>query len=85
MHLADVPSIIVASRRHEIITAAACELIANGISSAEANTPSSPSAPPWRDVIDFGLKSPSTVVQEAAAAAMAAVSRLTDCTSQITR
>lgn len=78
MHLADVPSIIVVSRRHEIITAAACELIANGISSAEANEPSS-------DVIDFGLKSPSIVVQEAAAAAMAAVSRLTDCTAQITR
>ncbi|KAF7797405.1 hypothetical protein EIP86_008600 [Pleurotus ostreatoroseus] len=72
MCLANVPSSTLVSRRHELITAAACELIAHAISSTEANSAPSPKTPPWRETIDFGLKSSNVVVQEAAASAMAA-------------
>ncbi|KAJ3549188.1 hypothetical protein NM688_g5206 [Phlebia brevispora] len=74
MYLSTVPSNMVLSRRHEILTAAACELIAKGISPTEANSPVNLASPPWREIVDFGLKSPSVVVQEAAADAMAAAS-----------
>ncbi|KAF9808522.1 hypothetical protein IEO21_07853 [Rhodonia placenta] len=78
--LSQVPLNIIESPRHELVTAAACSLIASSISASEID-PEKTSVPHWRKIVDIGLKSRSTIVQEAAATAMAAVSRLVDCSA----
>ena len=44
-----------------------------------------PSVPDWRSIVDFALKSPNSTVQEAAADAMASVSKLVECSSDVNR
>ncbi len=84
-YLAQVPTNMVQSRRHELITASACTLIAHSISLPEIETSSENSGPQWRDIIDFALKSTSSVVQEAAADAMGTVSKLANCSADVQR
>ena len=79
-----MPTNVIESPRHDLVTAGACNLIANGISSAEINSEGT-SVPHWRKVVDIGLKSKNTNVQEAAASAMAAVSKLVDCSAVVDR
>ncbi|KAH9841553.1 TBCD protein [Rhodofomes roseus] len=83
-YLVQVPLSAVESPRHELITATACNLIANGISPAEISSDET-SVPHWRKVVDIGLKSKSMAVQEAAAGAMTAVSKLVDCSAIVDR
>lgn len=64
------------------MTAATCAVIANSISSADIQ---SNDGPQWRSVVDFALKSSSILVQEAVADALAAVSKLADCSSYVQR
>lgn len=73
------------SMRNELITSAACRLIASSISISEIELGARSSVPHWRSIVDFALKSASVPVQEAAAEAMAAVSVLTDCSPQVER
>ncbi|KAI0754966.1 ARM repeat-containing protein [Daedaleopsis nitida] len=82
--LSAVPIGTIQSGRHELIAAAACELIASGISFAETQHSQS-TVPHWRQVVDSGLKSKTVPVQEAAAAALASVSRLVDCSAVVQR
>ena len=80
-----VPPTMVQSTRHELITMAACELIAHGISAAEINSSNDSTIPPWRNIVDFALKSPTISVQEAAADAMTAISKLVKCSAEVDR
>ena len=75
---------IVQSPRHELVTAAACHLIASSMSAEETDATRS-SVQNWRAIVDFGLKSRSVAVQVAAATALAAVSRLVDCSAIVQR
>ncbi|KAI9443203.1 TBCD protein [Lactarius indigo] len=77
--LADVPVDMIRSPRNELVTAAACQLIANSVSLKEILLEGQSS------VIDLGLKHRKPTIQEAAAAALAAVSKLVDCSSIIQR
>ncbi|THH31463.1 hypothetical protein EUX98_g2716 [Antrodiella citrinella] len=83
-YIADIPSTTVLSARHEIVTAAACNLIAASIAieDVEANPKV---VPPWRKIIEFGLKSRGVAIQEAAAEAMSAISKLVDCSGAVER
>ncbi|KAH8998594.1 TBCD protein [Lactarius akahatsu] len=83
--LADVPVDMIRSPRNELVTAAACQLIANSVSHKEILLEGLSSVPHWRTVIDLGLKHRKSTVQEAAAAALAAVSKLVDCSSIVQR
>ncbi|KAJ7459837.1 TBCD protein [Mycena latifolia] len=78
--LALIPESVLLGPRSELVTAAACGLLAQTITVAEINLQTNSAVPNWRKVLDFGLKHRSTPVQEEAAAAMGAVSRLVDCT-----
>ncbi|KZT12037.1 TBCD protein [Laetiporus sulphureus 93-53] len=82
--LSDVPSKIIESPRHELITAAACDLIANSITLVDTRQENA-LATRWSKIVDVGLKSRSPAVQEAAASAMAAVSQLVDCSALVDR
>ncbi|EMD39955.1 hypothetical protein CERSUDRAFT_45983 [Gelatoporia subvermispora B] len=79
-YLNDVSLETILSPRHELVTSAANILIANSITAEETHTDES-SVPHWRKIVDAGLKSRSTPVQEAAASAMTAVSKLVDCSA----
>lgn len=83
-YLSTVPLATIQSPRQEDITEAACRFIAAGISLPETQHAQS-SVPHWRRVVDSGLRSKSAAVQEAAAAALAAVSRLVDCSAVVDR
>ncbi|KAL1950308.1 hypothetical protein VTO73DRAFT_5432 [Trametes versicolor] len=83
-YLSTVPLATIQSARQEDITEAACRFIAAGISLPETQHAQS-SVPHWRRVVDSGLRSKSATVQEAAAAALAAVSRLVDCSAVVDR
>ncbi|KAI9465506.1 TBCD protein [Lactarius psammicola] len=83
--LADVPVDMIRSPRNELVTAAACQLIASSVSLKEILLEGLSSVPHWRSVIDLGLKHRKSTVQEAAAAALAAVSKLVDCSSIVQR
>ncbi|CAL1713099.1 unnamed protein product [Somion occarium] len=84
-YISRVPSNIVQSPRHELVTAAACQLIANSVSVSELKARQTASVPEWRKITDFALKSRSPTVQEAAADAMAALSKLIDCSPVVQR
>jgi hypothetical protein len=71
--------------RSELVTAAACSLLARTITLVEVNLHDNSASPNWRKLLDFGLKHRSTPVQEEAAAAMGAVSRLVDCAAVVNR
>ena len=82
--LSTVSLTMIQSSRQELIAAAACNLIASAISLAETQHAHT-TVPHWRQVVDSGLKSKAAAVQEAAAGALAAVSRLVDCSAVLQR
>lgn len=84
-YLAIVPHAVLVGSRNEIVTAAACQLIARTVTLAEISMGPSTSVPKWRQVVDFGLKHRRLPVQEAAAMAMASISKLVDCFATVTR
>ncbi|KAI0822273.1 TBCD protein [Trametes gibbosa] len=82
--LSTVPLRTIQSQRQDLIAEAACRLISTSITFPETQHAQS-TVPHWRNVVDSGLKSRSVAVQEAAAAALAAVSRLVDCSAVVNR
>ncbi|KAI0031394.1 TBCD protein [Vararia minispora EC-137] len=84
-YLADVPFETIQSPRNELVTRAACLLIASSISLAEIRLEENSSVKYWRKVIDAGLKHRVPAVQEAAANALGEVSKLVDCSSTVRR
>lgn len=84
-YLVKIPQDIVQAPRNELVTAAACQFIANSLTMSEIFLEQKGSASHWRKFIDIGLRHRSSSVQEAAAEAMAAVSRLVDCSSMVKR
>jgi len=85
MFLGEVSFEDIKSPRNELVTAAACHLIAGSISLEEIQLNTQSSVPHWRAIINVGLKHRSVAVQEAAAIALAEVSRLVDCSTMVTR
>ncbi|OSD07226.1 TBCD protein [Trametes coccinea BRFM310] len=83
-YLSTVPLATIQSPRQELVAEAACQFIAAAISLPETQHAQS-TVPHWRQVVDSGLKSRSVAVQEAAASALAAVSRLVDCSAVVDR
>ncbi|CDO71460.1 hypothetical protein BN946_scf184909.g54 [Trametes cinnabarina] len=83
-YLATVPLAFIQSPRQELVAAAACQFIAAAISLPETQHDQS-TVPHWRKVVDSALKSRSVAVQEAAASALAAVSRLVNCSAVVDR
>lgn len=83
--LALIPEDVLLGPRSELVTAAACGLLARTITLAEINLHDGSAVPNWRKLLDYGLKHRSTPVQEEAAAAMGAVSSLVDCAVVVNR
>jgi len=83
--LAKVPQDVIQAPRNELVAAAACQLIASSISIIEIQLDHKASVPHWRKIVDVGLRHRSRLVQEAAAQAMATVSKLVDCSSVVER
>lgn len=80
--LSIIPHAVLVGPRSEIVTAAACELIAHTITVKELEDSA---VPQWRKVVDHGLKHRNVVVQDAATNAMSALSSLVDCSAIVTR
>ncbi|KAJ6508836.1 TBCD protein [Mycena sanguinolenta] len=83
--LAVIPERILLGPRNELVTAAGCTLLARTITRAEIELKKESAVPNWRKILDFGLKHRTAPVQEAAAEAMGAVSRLIDCAVSVNR
>lgn len=84
-YVSQLPANIVQSSRHELVTAAACQVIANSVSTPDLKAQQGATTPEWRKIIDFALKSRGIMVQESAADAMAALSKLIDCSPVVQR
>jgi hypothetical protein len=76
---------MIRSPRNELVTAAACQLIASSITLKEIVLEKQSSVPHWRTVIDMGLKHRKSTVQVAAASALAEVGKLVDCSAVVQR
>lgn len=76
---------MIRSPRNELVTAAACQLIASSINLKEIALEGQSSVPHWRTIIDLGLKHRKSTVQVAAASALAGVSKLVDCSAVVQR
>lgn len=76
---------VLQSTRNEILLAAACDLIGVTISHAEITLLGKSSVPHWKSIIEIGLRHRSVPVQQSATKAFGAVSRLVDCSSDLTR
>ncbi|KAG5648314.1 hypothetical protein DXG03_004886 [Asterophora parasitica] len=74
--LSRVPFDVVVGSRNAIVTAAACRLISVALTLPEVSNATTVFH--WRKIIDHGLKHRTPFVQEAAADAMATVSKLVD-------
>ena len=70
--------------RNEILLASACDLIGASISSAEVAFLDESSVPRWKSIIELGLRHRNVPVQESAAKAFGSVSRLVDCSNDLT-
>ncbi|KAJ7780620.1 TBCD protein [Mycena maculata] len=77
--LALIPESVLLGPRSELVTGAACGLLARTITRVEIDLGKNAAVPNWRKLLDQGLKHRSTPVQESAAEAMGAVSKLVDC------
>ena len=84
-YLSGVPMRVLQSVRNEILSAAACDLIGASISHAEITLLDKSSVPHWKSVIEIGLRHRNVLVQESATKAFGAVSRLVDCSNDLTR
>ena len=71
--------------RHELVTLAACSLISNTVTLSEIALGAKSSVPHWRGIVDYGIKHRSIQVQEVAAIALGATSRLVDSSQDIER
>jgi len=76
---------MIRSPRNELVTAAACQLIASSITPKEILLSGESSVPHWRSTLDLGIKHRKSTVQEAAASALAEVSKLVDCSAVVQR
>ena len=83
--LVDVPIDMIRSPRNELVTTAACQLIASSVTLKEILLEGQSSVPHWRNIIDMGLKHRKSTVQLAAASALAEVSKLVDCSAVVQR
>ncbi|PFH53979.1 hypothetical protein AMATHDRAFT_186665 [Amanita thiersii Skay4041] len=81
--MSSLPDNVVLSHRHDILTAAACRLIAQTLTPNNSKLTSG--VPRWRKVVEFGLKHRSTEVQQAASEAISSLSLLQDCSQDIER
>jgi hypothetical protein len=84
-YLSHVPMESLQNTRNEILLAAACDLIGVGISSTEVTLLDKSSVPPWKSMIEMGLKHRNVVIRESAAKAFGSVSRLVDCSDDLSR
>ncbi|KAJ2930914.1 hypothetical protein H1R20_g6182, partial [Candolleomyces eurysporus] len=84
-HLSRVSFDLVSAARNHLVTAAACRLVAVTLTIEEVDAGEGTSVPNWRKIIDAGIKHRNDDVQDAAAAAMGTWSRLTDCSSELSR
>lgn len=75
---------MVQAPRHELVAAAACLLISTSITPSQID-PEQTSVPHWRSLLDFALQSKNDAVQEAAAIAMAALSKIVNCSAIVER
>jgi len=80
--IAVVPHGVILAPRNGLVFAATCDLIASSLTREEIEVSS---VPGWRNIVDQALRHRSSSVQEAAAAAMATISSLTDCSSEVHR
>jgi hypothetical protein len=83
--LIDVPLDVIRSPRNDLVTTAACQLIASSVTLKEISLEGQSSVPHWRTIIDQALKHRKSTVQEAASSALAGVSKLVDCSAVIQR
>ncbi|KIK93339.1 hypothetical protein PAXRUDRAFT_145292 [Paxillus rubicundulus Ve08.2h10] len=75
-----LPKDVILAPRNEQVLSATCSLIALSVTFQEVQqTQDQSSVPHWRHLVDQGLRHRGINAQEAAAAAMATVSSLTDC------
>lgn len=84
-HMSNIAPEALSGTRNELIIGATCRLIANTITLTEIGLEGRSSFPNWQKVIDQGVKHRSTAVQDSAAAALASVSSLVDCSPTVTR
>lgn len=70
---------------NEILLAATCDVIRVGISSAEIMLLDKSSVPHWKSIVEMGLRHRNATVQESATNAFGSVSRLVDCSDDLTR
>ncbi|KAF8073788.1 armadillo-type protein [Lyophyllum atratum] len=80
--LSHIPFDVVVGSRNAIVTAAACRLISITVTLPEIQQEST-SVPQWRKIVDHGLKHRTLFVQEAAADAMASISKLQNLTAEV--
>ena len=79
--LGGLPQSVLRSYGNELILAALCRLIASSLSSRALQLPNSESL--WRPAVDQSLKHREVMVQESAASAMAALSKLALCDQRV--
>ncbi|KAF9013516.1 TBCD protein [Cyathus striatus] len=82
-YLNRIPGEVLFKPRNELVTSAACRLIESTITLTDIKLEAKSSVPNWRKVVDYGLKHRSSPVQESAARALGAISRLTDCVNDL--
>ncbi|KAJ7644104.1 TBCD protein [Roridomyces roridus] len=83
--LALIPESILLGSRNDLVTGAACGLLARTITRAEIDLQKNSAVPNWRKLLDYGLKHRNAVVQEAAAGALGSLSKLVDCAAVVNR
>ena len=76
---------VIQTPRNEAVAAAACALIASSITKNDITQEDGQPVSHWRKIVNVGLRHRSQTVQEAAAEAMAAVSKLVDCSPVVER
>ncbi|EJU03097.1 ARM repeat-containing protein [Dacryopinax primogenitus] len=71
------------SFRGELLLGAVCDLVATSISQAALDLKST--GPPWRDILELGLRSRDELVQYSAAGAWSSISNITNCQVEVRR
>ena len=84
-YLSDVHQKVLQGARNEILLAATCDVIGVSISSTEIMLLDKSSAPHWKSIIEMGLRHRNVAVQESATNAFGSVSRLVDCSDDLTK
>ncbi|KAJ3937144.1 MAG: TBCD protein [Lentinula lateritia] len=84
-YLSHIPDSTLLGPRNEIITAAACDLMTQTITSQEIKLGAKSSVPNWSIIVEYGLKHRNRAVQESATATIGSMSKLTDCSNMVVR